>query len=167
MGWFAEQGLPVPENICFIVQCNWMLTDFTRENGATELLPQSHRFEIPNMWPDESGNLRFMNERVRELRAEIEEGDPNGRLAAAEGSAGSAVVFQGAMWHRAGANVTADENRVGVLTPYHTRWVEPGYGLGLKDSLLRREVRDRLPAQVQRMSTHVVEDYPDDGDYPR
>ena len=167
MGWFAEQSLPVPENICFIVQCNWMLTDFTLENGATELLPQSHRFEIPNMWPDEDGNLRFMNDRVRQLRAEIEEGDPNGRLAAAEGSAGSAVVFQGAMWHRAGANVTTDENRVGVLTPYHARWVEPGYGLGLKDSLLRREVREGLPAQVQRMSTHVVEDYPEDGDYPR
>ena len=94
MGWFAEQGLPVPENVCFIVQCNWMLTDFTRENGATELLPQSHRFEIPNMWPDEDGNLRFMNDRVRQLRREVEEGDPNGRLAAAEGSAGSAVVFK-------------------------------------------------------------------------
>ena len=167
MGWFAEAGRPVPENICFIVQCNWMLTDFTRENGATELLPMSHRFDVPNMWPNDKGNLTFMNDRVKQLREELEGGDPHNRLVAAEGTVGSAVVFQGAMWHRAGANVTEDENRVGVLTPYHARWVEPGWGLGLKDSLMRREVRDRMPAHIQKMSVHVVEDYPDDGDYPR
>ena len=166
MGWFAEHSRPVPGNICFIVQCTWMLNDFTRENGATELLPMSHRLGIPNMWPDENGNFLFMNERVKKLRAELEGGDPNSRLVAAEGIAGSAVVFLGGMWHRSGTNTTEDENRVGVLTPYHARWVEPGWGLGLKDSLLRREVRDRMPAHVQEMSWHVTEDYPDRDDYP-
>ena len=166
MGWFAEHSRPFPKNICFIVQCNWMLTDFTRENGATELLPMSHRLGIPNMWPDENGNSLFMNERVKKLRAELEGGDPNSRLVAAEGSAGSAVVFLGGMWHRSGTNITEDKNRVGVLTPYHARWVEPGWGLGLKDSLLRREVRDRMPAHVREMSWHVTEDYPERDDYP-
>ena len=166
MGWFAEHSRPFPKNICFIVQCNWMLTDFTRENGATELLPMSHRLGIPNMWPDENGDFHFMNEQVKKLRAELEGGDPSNRLVAAEGSAGSAVVFLGGMWHRSGANVTADEDRVGVLTPYHARWVVPGWGLGIKDSLLKREIRDRMPAHVQEMSWHVTEDYPDRDDYP-
>ena len=128
MGWFAEQALPMPHNICFLVQCNWMLTDFTLDNGATQLLPMSHLLEPPNKWPDENGDIRYLNDRVRLLREEIEGGDPMGRLVTAEGTAGSAVVFHGAMWHRAGANVTKDQQRVGVLTPYHARWAEPGYG---------------------------------------
>ena len=118
------------------------------------------------MWPNEKGELTFMNDRVRDLRGELENGDPMGRLVAAEGEAGSAAVFLGAMWHRAGANVTANEHRVGILTPYHAQWADPGYGLGLKDSLLLRDVRDRMPEQVQKMSRNVVEDYPADWDYP-
>mgnify|MGYP001983571548 CR=1 FL=1 len=156
---------PYPDTLLHLSTI-WMLTDFTRENGATELLPMSHRLGIPNMWPDENGDFHFMNEQVKKLRAELEGGDPSNRLVAAEGSAGSAVVFLGGMWHRSGANVTADEDRVGVLTPYHARWVEPGWGLGIKDSLLKREVRDRMPAHVQEMSWHVTEDYPDRDDYP-
>lgn len=167
LGWFAEQGLPTPENICFLVQVNWMLTDFTRENGATLLLPMSHKLGIPNMWPDPKGKFHHVNNRVRDLRNDLEDEDPMGHLVAAEGSAGSAVVFLGAMWHRAGANVTADQNRVGVLTPYHAKWIEPGYGLGLKDSLLLRSVRDRMPDTVKKMSLHFAEEYPEDGDYPR
>ena len=118
------------------------------------------------MWPNEKGELTFMNDRVRDLRGELENGDPMGRLVAAEGEAGSAAVFLGAMWHRAGANVTANEHRVGILTPYHAQWADPGYGLGLKGSLLLRDVRDRMPEQVQKMSRNVVEDYPADWDYP-
>ena len=161
MAWFGEQGLPVPRNICFLVQCNWMLTDFTKENGATQFLPMSHLLDPPNKWPDEDGEFQYTNDRVRLLREEIENGDPMGRLATAEGSAGSAAVFHGAMWHRAGANVTKDEQRVGVLTPYHAVWAEPVYGLGLPESLMQRHVRDRMPEHVRQMNLHVIEDYPD------
>ena len=160
LGWFAEQGLPVPRNICFLLSCNWMLTGFTRDNGGTQFLPMSHRLEVPNRWPDDTGNMRFMNDRVRLLREEIEDGDPMGRLMTAEGAAGSVVVFHGAMWHRAGANVTKDQQRVGVITPYHARWAEPVYGLDMPQALMRRDVRDRMPEQVRRMNLHVVEDYP-------
>ena len=161
MAWFGEQGLPVPRNICFLVQCNWMLTDFTKENGATQFLPMSHLLDPPNKWPDEDGEFQYTNDRVRQLREEIENGDPMGRLATAQGSAGSAAVFHGAMWHRAGANVTEDEQRVGVLTPYHAKWADPVYGLGLPESLMQRHVRDRMPEQVRQMNLHVIEDYPD------
>ena len=162
LAWFAEQALPIPRNICFLIQCNWMLTDFTLENGATQLLPMSHLLEPPNRWKDENGEFCYLNNQVRLLREEIESGDPLGRLATVEGTAGSAAIFHGAMWHRAGANVTQDQQRVGVLTPYHARWAEPGYGLGLPESLLQRSVRDRMPEQLREMSLHVVEDYPDD-----
>ena len=38
----------------------------------------------------------------------------------------------------------------------------PATALSLADSLLRRKVRDRMPEQLQKMSLHVFEDYPDD-----
>ncbi|MDP7578054.1 MAG: phytanoyl-CoA dioxygenase family protein [SAR202 cluster bacterium] len=161
LGWFAEQGLPVPQNITFTIQCAWMLTDFTYKNGATLLLPNSHHMGIPNMWLDDDGEERFMNERVRLLRKEIEDGDPNHRLIAAEGMAGSVVVFHGGVWHRAGANVTENEQRVGVLTPYFAGWAEPKYGMDLHESLLRDSVRARMPDQVKKMCLHVIEDYED------
>ena len=57
MAWFGEQGLPVPRNICFLIQCQWMLTDFTRENGGTQLLPMSHLIDPPNKCPDNNGEF--------------------------------------------------------------------------------------------------------------
>jgi len=162
LGFFAQQGLPVPENICFTVQCAWMLTDFTYENGATLLLPSSHLMGIPSKWLDSNGQEIFMNDRVRLLRKELEEGDPNNRLVAAEGRAGTVVVFLGAMWHRAGANTTPDEERVGVLTPYFTKLAEAKYGMGLHESLLKRVVKNRMPDIVKKMCLRVVEDYEDD-----
>ena len=159
--WFIEQGLPIPRNICFLVQVNWMLTDFIKDNGATRILPISHLLDPPNKSRDSDGNDLYLNDRVRRLRKEIEEGDPMGRMLAAEGKAGSAVVFHGYMWHQAAANVTEDEHRVGVLVPYHTKLADPAYGLGLPDSLMNRRVRDRMPEDVRRMSMHVVEDYPE------
>ena len=162
LGWFAQQGLPVPENICFTVQCAWMLTDFTYENGATRLLPASHLMGIPSKWLDDDGNERFVDERSRLMRKELEMGDPNGRLVAAEGNAGTVLVFLGALWHQAGANSTPDHERVGVLTPYFTRLAHPKYGMGLHKSLLRRSVKDRMPDLVKDMCLRVLEEYEDE-----
>ena len=76
LGWFAQQGLPIPRNICFGLQLIWLLTDFTRENGATALLPVSHVLDPPNKWPNDDGEMMYYNDEVRRLRQEIEEGDP-------------------------------------------------------------------------------------------
>ena len=51
VGWFPQSGLPVPD-ACFIVNSLWMLTDFSRENGATQLIPYTHhsrRVPRPNV----------------------------------------------------------------------------------------------------------------------
>ena len=88
--WFAQNNLPTPSNVCFMVNAIWMLTEFTRDNGATLLLPYSHRFgHVCNKWVDStSGELRYENESIRRYRTELEsEGDP--RLVAAEGPPGS------------------------------------------------------------------------------
>ena len=130
VGWFPQSGLPVPD-ACFITNSLWMLTEFSRENGATQLIP-------------------FSQYSRRAPRPDV---DYKHRVSA-EGPAGSVVIFHGSIWHRGGANVTQDEQRVGLSVPYHAHWMDPAAGHW---HLMKRSVRDRMPPQVQKMSRHVVE----------
>jgi ectoine hydroxylase-related dioxygenase (phytanoyl-CoA dioxygenase family) len=130
VGWFVGQGLPVP-NVCCMVNCIWMLTEFTRENGATLLLPFSHH-----------------------SRRTPRPGIAYRHLVAAEGPPGSIVIFHGAIWHGSGANVTADSQRLGVSSGFHAQWMDPRAGGWY---LLTREVRDRMPPEVRQMNRQVVE----------
>jgi ectoine hydroxylase-related dioxygenase (phytanoyl-CoA dioxygenase family) len=76
------------------IVCNtmWALTDFTAANGATRLVPGSHR--KPN--PEYGGGYDTI---------------------AAEMPKGSVLIWDGALWHGGGANTT-DERRVGVAMNY-------------------------------------------------
>ncbi len=74
--------------------CNsmWALTDFTAANGATRLVPGSHRRESPS------------------YGAEVES-------VPAEMRRGSVLVWHGSLWHGGGANHTR-ERRVGIAMNY-------------------------------------------------
>ena len=129
-GWFARSGRPVPD-VCFMVNCIWMLTEFTRDNGGTLLLPFSqHSHRIPR------ANVAYRH------------------LVAAEGPPGSIVIFNGSIWHGSGANVTRDSQRVGVSSGFFAQWMDPRAGGWY---LLTREVRDRMPPEVQAMNRQVVD----------
>ena len=98
----SDQGyISFPTQKPVVANIMWMLSDFTEENGATRVVPGSHR-------------------RTEYL---AKEGLPAGvESVAATGPAGSALVFDGRIWHGTGRNVT-DELRYGVLS-YHCRpWV--------------------------------------------
>jgi ectoine hydroxylase-related dioxygenase (phytanoyl-CoA dioxygenase family) len=71
----------------------WMLDDFTDENGGTRLVPGSHL----------SSDLKAQRARPS---------------VAAEGTAGSALVFDGRLVHGTGANQTADQHRHAILAYY-------------------------------------------------
>jgi ectoine hydroxylase-related dioxygenase (phytanoyl-CoA dioxygenase family) len=72
----------------------WAITEFTRDNGATRLIPGSHlRDRSPNP-------------------AERYDG-----VIAAEMPRGSVLVYSGSLWHKGGANKT-DRRRVGVAMNY-------------------------------------------------
>jgi ectoine hydroxylase-related dioxygenase (phytanoyl-CoA dioxygenase family) len=130
VGWFASQGRPIPD-LCFMVNCIWMLTEFTRANGATLLMPFSQH-----------------------SRRQPRHGVQYRHLVAAEGPPGSIVIFHGAIWHGSGANVTKDSQRLGVSSGFHASWMDPRAGGWY---LLTRAVRDRMPPEVQQMNRHVVE----------
>jgi len=78
--------------------CNamWALTDFTEANGATRVVPGSHRWQNPDYSADPTM---------------IE-------TACAEMPRGSVLIWQGSTWHGGGANTTADEVRIGVSMNY-------------------------------------------------
>jgi len=73
----------------------WCLDDFTEENGATRMVPGSHRWHRP----PEPGE------------AEIE-------TVPLEAPAGSIVAFESRVWHKTGHNATNDQRRAGVFAWY-------------------------------------------------
>lgn len=75
--------------------CNsmWALTDFTEANGATRIVPGSHR------------------------RAEKPEYGAQYDSVPAEMSCGSVLIWNGSLWHGGGAN-TSDGRRVGIAMNY-------------------------------------------------
>lgn len=79
------------------LMCNtvWMLDDFTTENGATHIVPGSHRNGIDR--PPEGMDIKHQ---VR-----------------ATGKAGSVLVFNGQCWHGGGANI-GQSNRHGLFGHY-------------------------------------------------
>jgi len=81
---------PHPALTCTAI---WALTDFTMENGATRLVPGSHRSP----------------------RSPRRDDAPEVELA--EMSAGSVLVYHGSLWHGGGAN-QSDEARVGIVANY-------------------------------------------------
>jgi ectoine hydroxylase-related dioxygenase (phytanoyl-CoA dioxygenase family) len=98
----TDQGYaPRQIDMALTVNVMWMLVEFTEENGATRLRPGSHR-----------------------TQAEPPRDEPVTTVAGV-GPAGTALVFDGRIWHGTGANTTADQYRAGVLTYFCRPWLRP------------------------------------------
>lgn len=82
-----------------VVNVMWPLQRFTEANGATRVVPGSHR------WVDQTPT-------------------PESPTVAIEMDAGSALVYLGSVWHGGGANTT-DEVRLGVVLHYAVGWLRP------------------------------------------
>ena len=75
----------------------WAITDFTPENGATQVVPGS------TQWPDD-----------QEIKPE--------QITQAEMKAGSVLVYSGSVFHGGGAN-TSDQDRIGINITYALGWL--------------------------------------------
>jgi ectoine hydroxylase-related dioxygenase (phytanoyl-CoA dioxygenase family) len=95
-----DQLIPLPKpHIPIICNTMWALTDFTIANGATRLVPGSHRAD----------------------RSPQPFGEPV-ETRAAEMPAGSVLVFDGSIWHGGGANHST-ERRLGLAMNYCAGWL--------------------------------------------
>jgi len=75
----------------------WAITDFTSENGATQVVPGS------TQWPDD-----------QEIQPE--------QITQAKMKAGSVLVYSGSVFHGGGAN-TSDQDRIGINITYALGWL--------------------------------------------
>ena len=92
---------PLPD-VVLAVQSVWMLDDFTADNGATRLVPGSHRTLKKPAW-----NYDRVDDEI-----------------ALTGPAGSLALWLSHTWHRVGANVT-DHPRRGIIGYFSQAWVKP------------------------------------------
>lgn len=98
------------------------IDDFTKANGATEIVPGSHLWGEPGD-PDRPNDM-----------AEIE-----AMLVPMEIPAGAALVFAGTLLHRGGSNVT-DRPRLAFTNQYCEPWARPqeNFWLSVPKELVRR-----------------------------
>ena len=91
---FYRVGRPRP---AISVSAIWAIDEFTAENGATEVIPGSHRWgdEVPRA--DHADVVKVVM------------------------PAGSVVVFAGTLWHRGGAN-RSDRPRLAITPQYCEPW---------------------------------------------
>jgi ectoine hydroxylase-related dioxygenase (phytanoyl-CoA dioxygenase family) len=121
------------------VNAMWMITDFTEQNGATRIVPGSHH---SGKQPDAS-----VPHKVPTVPA--------------AGTAGTAFVFDGRLWHGAAPN-TADAARFGITTVSCGPQFRPleNYARGLRPDVFAR----CSPARLQRLGLATWSSYGHTGD---
>ena len=88
----------LPRKIEPLMSTIWAVTEFTRDNGATQVVPGSHKWE--------------------------KEREPvDAEIAYAEMNPGSVLLYTGTVLHGGGANKTASEIRTGVFLHYALNWL--------------------------------------------
>jgi ectoine hydroxylase-related dioxygenase (phytanoyl-CoA dioxygenase family) len=97
-----------------VVNSMWAFDDFTEANGATRVVPGSHR-RVAAAYPEDVSTI------------------------ALEMSAGSVVFYPGSVLHGGGANTT-DRARLGVILEYVVAWIRPqeNHVLGVPKSVVRQ-----------------------------
>lgn len=131
----------------------WAIDPFTSENGATQIIPGSHRWsdaEVESLLYQIDFRTRPPDERVpcpdtapEHLRAQLED---------AVMPAGSVIVFLGTLIHRGGANCS-DRPRLALSNQYCEPWARPqeNYFLSIPCEKARA-----LPPRVQELLGYSV-----------
>ena len=125
-----DQLIPLTRpHVPIICNTMWAITDFTEENGATRLIPGSHkRDEPPNPL------------------------EPYDDTVAAVMPKGSVLVWVGSLWHGGGANQT-DQRRVGIAMNYCAGYIrqQENQQLGVPPELVRT-----FPRRLQELVGYSV-----------
>ncbi len=123
-GVIGSMPEPLPEQP-MVANSLWLLDDFTPENGGTRYVPGSHR-------------------RRRKPSADSLPDPQELRLSA---PAGSVFIFNGGMWHGAGANQT-DEARCALICFCCRSFLKPMFDFA---NHLHDDVRERMTPLLSRL----------------
>lgn len=124
-----DQLMPVAKpHVPFVCNTMWALTDFTAENGATRIVPGSHRAAESPVYGQHYASI------------------------AAEMAKGSVLVWHGSLWHGGGANRT-DRPRVGIAMNYCAGFIrqQENQQLGIP-----REIAAGFSRRLQRLCGYGV-----------
>ena len=120
-----DDGLwPIPRpHPSFLCNALIALDDFDEENGATHVVPFSH------VWHD-----RPVDQSVQSVQVPLR--------------SGSMLMWEGALWHAGGANVSQHRERLGLFMSHGVAYLRPQeiQLLGVP-----REVAAQLPTELQRL----------------
>lgn len=118
-------GTAFPARATFGVNCLYYLDDAAEENGATWLVPSSHRCVMAAPAPEALAALAVQ----------------------ALGRAGDALLFDARLWHCAGENRSGRPRRL-IKTLYCSPWLRPQMDYA---RALRPEARGRLDERTLRL----------------
>ncbi|MGE5158833.1 MAG: phytanoyl-CoA dioxygenase family protein [Gemmatimonas sp.] len=123
------QLIPLPRpHIPITINAIWALSDFTAENGATRIIPGSHKFDhAPEYGKDYETMIATM-------------------------PAGSVMLFDSALWHGGGANLS-DHRRFAFSCAYCWGWMRQQENLQLG---IPRETAKRFPRRLQELCGYSV-----------
>ncbi|WP_308909587.1 phytanoyl-CoA dioxygenase family protein [Pseudokordiimonas caeni] len=126
----------------------WAIDDTTETNGATEIIPRSHKWgsvEIAGANKPES----FTDRRVRDVSD-----DPGARADAIKAvmPSGSFMVAKGTLWHRGGAN-RSDAPRLIVTPQYVIGWARTLENMSLA---VPRELAKTMPGRAQELLGYSI-----------
>ena len=119
---WAFDMFPFPAGFDSTFATMWALTDFTESNGATRVVPRSHRAEDFKQFA-------------------LEDSVP------AEMSAGSVLLYTGSLYHGAGPNTT-NLDRIGLIVHYSLGWLRQEENQYLS---CPAETLDALPEKMLRL----------------
>jgi ectoine hydroxylase-related dioxygenase (phytanoyl-CoA dioxygenase family) len=117
-------SLPRPHPATMVTTL-WALSEFTKDNGATQLIPGSHRRPEGAPLPEDENTVL-----------------------AAEMPAGSVLILHGSTWHGGGPNSTSNVERYGLSIQYVAGWCRQQQNLMLGTP---REVVASYPRRLQEL----------------
>jgi ectoine hydroxylase-related dioxygenase (phytanoyl-CoA dioxygenase family) len=117
-------SLPRPHPATMVTTL-WALSEFTKDNGATRLIPGSHQRPEGAPLPEDENTVL-----------------------AAEMPAGSVLILHGSTWHGGGPNSTSNVERYGLSIQYVAGWCRQQQNLMLGTP---REVVASYPRRLQEL----------------
>jgi ectoine hydroxylase-related dioxygenase (phytanoyl-CoA dioxygenase family) len=115
-----------------MINCMWAVDEFTSENGATNVVPGSHKWERVGLIP--------------------ERGPAQDEITQGVMPAGSVLIYFGSLLHCGGANRTA-KPRTGIVLSYCQGWLRQSENQYLAVPL---EIAKTLPERLQRLLGYFV-----------